>query len=157
MGVVDPNGGINILWPLFGMSNQMLAGIALTLATVVIAKSAKRKFLFVTAIPLAFVTFTTSWAVFEKVFSSNVKIGFLATADSWKEKIIGQELIGEKLDFANQVIFNQYLVSFLALSFLAILWVVIIDGFRTICKTKPPLKKELAERSEVGGFGAKNS
>ena len=134
MGVVDPRGGINILWPLFGMSNQMLAGIALTLATVIIAKSSKRKYLFVTALPLSFVCFTTSWAVIEKVFSENVKIGFLATANSWKEKITNQNLIGEKLDFANQVIFNQYLVSFLALSFLAILWIVVIDGVRKIVK-----------------------
>ena len=129
IGVLDPNGGINILWPLFGMSNQMLAGIALTLGMVIIAKKNKLHSL-ICAIPLAFVAASTSVAAIEKVFSDNVKIGFLSAANLWKEKIVAQNLSGEALIFAQKIIFNQYLVSLLALVFLAILWIVIIDGLR---------------------------
>lgn len=129
IGVIDPNGGINILWPLFGMSNQMLAGIALTLGMVIIAKKNKLHSL-ICAIPLAFIATTTSVAALEKVFSANVKIGFLAAANALEEKIIAQNLSGEALVFAQKIIFNQYLVSALALVFLAILWIVILDGMR---------------------------
>jgi carbon starvation protein len=130
MGVIDPNGGINMLWPLFGMSNQMLSGIALTLATVIIFKSKSRKFCAITLIPLLFILTTTSVAVIEKVFSSNQKIGFLATANSWQQKINDGILDYEKIAFAKKIIFNQYLVSSLALVFLAILWIVVIEAGR---------------------------
>jgi carbon starvation protein len=136
MGVIDPSGGINILWPLFGMSNQMLAGIALTLATVIIAKSKQRKFCFITAIPLVFVLITTSTAALEKVFSSDVKIGFLAAAKVWQQKIIDGNLSEENLAFAEKIIFNQHLVSAIALSFMAILWIVVIDGARKMMSRK---------------------
>jgi carbon starvation protein len=135
MGVIDPSGGINILWPLFGMSNQMLAGIALTLATVIILKSEQKKFFFITAIPLAFVTVTTSWAVLEKVFSPNVRIGFLALADAWQFKIDNAMMAGEEeLKLAKKIIFNQRLVALIALSFMAISWIVIVDAARTCLK-----------------------
>lgn len=137
MGVIDPNGGINILWPLFGMSNQMLAGIALTLATVIILKSERKKFFFITAIPLAFVLTTTSWSVLEKVFSSNVRIGFLAIAQASQAKIDGGLIIGEEnIAIAKKMIFNQKMVAGIALSFMTILWIVVIDAFSPIFKRK---------------------
>ena len=129
MGVIDPSGGINILWPLFGMSNQMLAGIALVLATVIILKSEQKKFFFVAAIPLVFVVTTTCWAVLEKVFSSDVRIGFFALANSWQFKLENDLIIGaENIAIAKKMIFNQRLVGCIALSFMAILWVVILDA-----------------------------
>lgn len=136
MGVIDPSGGINILWPLFGMSNQMLAGIALTLATVIIVKTPQRKFAFITAIPLLFILITTSTAVIEKVFSSDVRIGFLAMAEVWQQKISSGILDEEKTAFAKKVIFNQKLISGIALSFLAILWIVVIDAGRKLITRK---------------------
>jgi carbon starvation protein len=136
MGVIDPSGGINILWPLFGMSNQMLAGIALTLATVIIAKSEQKKFAFITAIPLIFILITTSSAVIEKVFSSDAKIGFLAAAEMWQQKISSGILDEEKIATAKKVIFNQKLISGIALSFMALLWIVVIDGSRKIISRK---------------------
>lgn len=132
IGVIDPNGGVNMLWPLFGMSNQMLAGIALTLATVIILKSERRKFFFITAIPLAFVLTTTSWAVIEKVFSSDAKIGFLALAEVWQAKINSGILDEEKIFVAQKMIFNQKLISSIALGFLAILWIVVIEAGRKV-------------------------
>ncbi len=137
MGVIDPSGGINILWPLFGMSNQMLAGIALTLATVLILKSEQRKFFFITAIPLVFLLVTISWAAIEKVFSDDARIGFLAMAKVWQLKIDGGLILGEEnISIAKKIIFNQKLIGFIALSFMAILWIVVIDAVRSFFKIK---------------------
>jgi carbon starvation protein len=105
MGVLDPSGGINILWPLFGMSNQMLAGIALCLATVVIYKKHK-KYCFVTLLPLLFITGNTSYAVWQKVFSRDLR--FINT------------------NAEATIVIGQYVISALALMFLAILYIVII-------------------------------
>ncbi len=132
IGVIDPSGGVNILWPLFGMSNQMLAGIALVLATVIIFKSNRRKYFFVTAIPLIFLLITVSWAVLEKVFSSDVKIGFFALANSLQFNLEHGLILGaENISTAKKTIFNQRLVGTIALSFAAILWIVVIDGIRS--------------------------
>ncbi|MBM3579820.1 MAG: carbon starvation protein A [Alphaproteobacteria bacterium] len=107
VGVVDPKGGVNLLWPLFGVSNQMLAGIALTLATVIIYKNKGWKSCLITALPLLFVLTVTSTAVIEKVFSSNTKLAF-----------------------------NNHLISGLALSFLAIFWIVVVEGVKKITAEK---------------------
>ncbi len=137
LGVIDPSGGINILWPLFGMSNQMLAGIALTLATVLILKSEQRKFFFITAIPLIFLLVTISWAAIEKVFSDDVKIGFFAMAKSWQSQIDGGLIFGEEnISIAKKIIFNQKLIGCIALSFMVILWIVVIDAVRVFLKIK---------------------
>ncbi len=137
MGVIDPSGGINILWPLFGMSNQMLAGIALTLATVLILKSEQRKFFFITAIPLIFLLITISWAAIEKVFSDDARIGFLAMAKAWQLKIDGGLILGEEnISIAKKIIFNQKLIGCIALSFMAILWIVVIDAVRNFLQNK---------------------
>lgn len=137
MGVLDPSGGVNILWPLFGMSNQMLAGIALVLATVLIFKSDRKKYFFVTAIPLAFILITVSWAVFEKVFSADVKIGFFTLANSVQMQLENGLILGvENIEIAKKTIFNQRLVGIIALSFAAILWIVVIEGIRSCFSLK---------------------
>ena len=129
LGVIDPNGGVNILWPLFGMSNQMLAGIALTLATVIIAKSKQRKYCFVTALPLIFIVTTTTTAVLTKVFSPDARVGFFAMAHKLEAELLRPEA---NITLLQNMIFNQKLVAYIALFFAAILWVVIIDGVRRI-------------------------
>lgn len=135
LGVIDPNGGVNMLWPLFGMSNQMLAGIALTLATVIIIKSKKRKYFFITAIPLAFILTTVTTAVIEKVFSPNPKIGFFAAASNIKARIAADALhCQENIAVLNQTIFNQYLVAYIAIIFGIILWVVVFDALFSMIK-----------------------
>lgn len=133
VGVVDPNGGINILWPLFGMSNQMLAGIALSLATVIIFKNRQAKYALITAIPLVVVASYTTFAALLKVFSADEKIGLLASAHSWQEKIASGAIEGaEKITHGKQIIFNQQLVCCLTIFFLAVLWIVILDSLRKI-------------------------
>src|SRR6202008_501263 len=76
IGTIDPLGGINSLWPLFGISNQMLAAIALCVATTIIVKGGKARYFWITAAPLAWLVTMTSWAALEKLFSPELRVGF---------------------------------------------------------------------------------
>ena len=130
IGVVDPNGGINILWPLFGIANQLLAGIALTVATGILVKQGKARYAWVTAIPLAWLAIITTTATWQKVTSDDVRIGFLAAADQLANKLASGTLSPEQAAVAPQLIFNQRLDAVLALVLCAILWIVIADMLR---------------------------
>ena len=127
IGVIDPNGGVNILWPLFGISNQMLAAIALCVATGILVKSGKAKYAWVTALPLTWLVIVTSTAAWQKIFSDDIRVGFFAAANDMATKLAAGVLAPEKAAVAPQLIFNQQLDAYLTLFFVAVLWVVIID------------------------------
>jgi carbon starvation protein len=130
IGVLDPNGGINILWPLFGIANQLLAGIALCVATGILVKQGKLRYAWVTSAPLAWLTIVTTTATWEKIVSSDVRIGFLAAADQLAQKFAAGSLSAEQAAVAPQLIFNQRLDAGLALLLTILLWVVIADTIR---------------------------
>jgi len=130
IGVVDPNGGINILWPLFGIANQLLAGIALSVATGILIKQGRLRYAWVTAAPLAWLTIITTAATWEKVVSTNPRIGFLAAADQLAGKLASGVLSAEQAAVAPQLIFNQRLDAALAILLTLILWIVIADMLR---------------------------
>ncbi|WP_129648189.1 carbon starvation CstA family protein [Peristeroidobacter agariperforans] len=130
IGVIDPNGGINILWPLFGISNQLLAGIALCICTGILVKQGKLRFAWVTGVPLAWLTLVTTVATWEKVVSDDVRIGFLAAADQIASKLAAGTLTPEQAAVAPQLIFNQRLDAVLAIVLTLILWIVIADTAR---------------------------
>ncbi|MCL6246557.1 carbon starvation protein A [Acinetobacter sp. ANC 4945] len=92
-GVVDPLGGINSLWPLFGIGNQILAAMALILGTVILFKMKKQKYVWVTIIPTVFLFITSMTAGWQKIFHENPKIGFLAQADRFNAAIAKNELL----------------------------------------------------------------
>ncbi|MBI5918818.1 MAG: carbon starvation protein A [Nitrosomonadales bacterium] len=130
IGVIDPNGGVNILWPLFGISNQILAAIALCVATGILVKSGKLKQAWITALPLLWLIVITSTAVWEKLSSNDVRIGFLAAARSLSDKLAAGTLPPEKAAIAPTLIFNQQLDAALALFFVCLLWLIVADMLR---------------------------
>jgi len=130
IGVIDPNGGVNILWPLFGIANQMLAAIALCVATGILVKSGKLKYAWVTGLPLLWLVIVTTTAAYQKVFSTDIRVGFLAAADDMAAKLYSGALPPEKAAVAPQLIFNQHLDAYLTLFFVVVLWVVIVDMLR---------------------------
>lgn len=130
IGVIDPNGGVNILWPLFGISNQLLAAIALTVATSILLKSGRMKYLWVTALPLCWLLILTTTAVYEKISSTDPRIGFFAAASDLQHKLDAGLLAPEKAAVAPQLIFNQQLDAWLAMLFVALLYLVVGDMLR---------------------------
>ena len=130
VGVIDPNGGINILWPLFGIANQMLAAIALTVACGILVKSGKLRYVWVTALPLAWIAVVTTTAAFQKIFSADAKLGFFAAANALKDQMAAGTLAPERLKAAPTLIFNQQLDGWLTIVFLLIMWIVIIEMLR---------------------------
>jgi carbon starvation protein len=127
IGVIDPNGGVNILWPLFGIANQMLAAIALCVATSIIIKGGKPKHAWVTALPLTWLIIITTSAAYEKIFSDDIRVGFFAAANHMSRQLLDGTLSAEKAAVAPQLIFNQHLDAYLTLFFVVVLWIVVID------------------------------
>jgi carbon starvation protein len=120
-GVIDPLGGINSLWPLFGIANQLLAAVALCVATTVLAKMGKLRYAWVTLVPLAWLAAATLTAGWQKVLSSDPKLGFLSHA---------QSLVSTPGPNTARMIFNDRLDAGLALFFMAIVVVVILASAR---------------------------
>ena len=130
IGVIDPNGGVNILWPLFGIANQMLAAIALCVATGILIKSGKLKFAWVTGFPLAWLVIITTTAAWEKITSPDIRIGFFSAANDLAEKLATGSLPAAKASIAPQLIFNLHLDAWLTLFFVGLLWLIIFDMLR---------------------------
>lgn len=154
IGVIDPNGGVNILWPLFGISNQMLAAIALSVGTGILIKSGKLKLAWVTGVPLAWLAIVTTTAAYEKIFSDDVRVGFLAAANDMAAKLAAGTLPPEKAAVAPHLIFNQQLDAWLTVFFIVVLWVVIGDMLRVAYRhlrglPVPPLAEAAHEPSRL--------
>ena len=132
IGVIDPNGGVNILWPMFGIANQMLAAIALSVATAIIVKQGKLRYAWVTGVPLAWLAVVTSTAAWQKIFAIEPRIGFLAGANDLAAKLAAGLLPAKQAAVAPQLIFNQKLDAVLTVFFAAVLWLIIADALR-IC------------------------
>ena len=130
VGVIDPNGGINILWPLFGIANQLLAAIALSVATGILVKSGKARFWWVTGLPLAWLAVVCTVAAWQKVMSPDPKLGFFAGASDLAAKLAAGTLSPDRAHVAPQLIFNQQLDAWLTILFTLILWFVIADMLR---------------------------
>jgi carbon starvation protein len=146
-GVVDPLGGINTLWPLFGISNQMLAGIALILATCVLFKMKQDRYAWVTVVPTVWLLICTLTAGWQKIFHADIKIGFIAHARRYSEALDKGTLLAPANSVAQmqQIIFNDYVDAALSALFLLVVTSVLVFGIRTINaarNTSKPSAKE---------------
>ena len=135
-GVVDPLGGINSLWPLFGVGNQLLAAMALVLATVVLVKMKKQQYIWVTVIPTVFLTVTCLYAGWQKIFHESPGIGFLAQANKYKAAIDKGELIApaKSLDAMQGIVTANQINAVLCAFFMIVLLVMIAAAIQAIMR-----------------------
>lgn len=131
-GVVDPLGGINTLWPLFGVANQMLAAVALILCTVVLFKMKRERYAWVTILPTCWLLACTLTAGWQKIFDASPKVGFLANAARFSAAAARGEVLAPAKSIAQmqQVIFNQYLDAGLCALFMVVVISVLVFGIR---------------------------
>jgi carbon starvation protein len=108
-GVVDPLGGINSLWPLFGISNQLLAAVALVVATTILLKMGRTRWIWVTLLPMTWLVIITMTASYQKIFDANPRIGFLAYANALASQLAAGKIPAARLVDTQRLIFNQRL------------------------------------------------
>ncbi|MEP6880816.1 MAG: carbon starvation CstA 5TM domain-containing protein, partial [Dokdonella sp.] len=132
-GVIDPLGGINTLWPLFGIANQMLAAIALTVCCVILIRMKRDRYLWVPLLPTVWLVICTLTAGWQKVFDDNIRIGFLSHAAKYSDALAQGQIIApaKSLDEMHRIITNDYVNSGLSMLFMAIVVIVIVFGIRT--------------------------
>ena len=129
-GVVDPLGGINSLWPLFGISNQLLATIALCLGTTIIIKMGKARFAWVTLVPLGWLAAVTMTASVEKIWHLNPRVGFLAHARLLGEQLAAGTAAPDKLVETQRLIFNDRLDAAVTFIFAVLVVVILVESGR---------------------------
>ncbi|WFN57016.1 carbon starvation protein A [Dickeya lacustris] len=132
-GVVDPLGGVKSLWPLFGISNQMLAAVALVLGTVVLIKMKRTRYIWVTMLPAIWLLICTTWALVLKLFSNNPQMeGFLYLARVYKQRIAeGTNLSEQQIANMHHIVVNNYTNAVLSVLFLVVVYSIIFYGIRT--------------------------
>jgi len=136
VGVTDPLGGVNQLFPLFGIANQLLAGIALTLVTVLLIKHGKAKYAWVTGIPLAWdliITMTASW---QKVFSADPRVGYFAQRQRYADAQAAGELLApaQSAEQMDRIIYNSTLNGVLQAVFAVLVLVVVVNAVVVIAR-----------------------
>jgi carbon starvation protein len=152
-GVIDPMGGIYTFWPLFGISNQMLAGIALIACTVILFKMKRERYAWVTLIPTAWLLVCTLTAGLEKLFSTDAKIGFLAHATKYQDAAAAGKILApaKSMDQMRQIIFNDYVDSMLTAIFVMVVVAIAVFGAIYIRRA---LGCPYVTTVEVGGMAA---
>ena len=145
-GVIDPLGGINSLWPLFGISNQLLAAVALVVATTILLKMGRLKWIWVTLLPMIWLVVITMTASFQKIFSSNPRIGFLSFANALSAQLAAGKIPTAKIVETQRVIFNQRLdavvTAVLAGMILFLLGEALIQWHAILARGKEPVLHE---------------
>jgi carbon starvation protein len=155
-GVTDPLGGINSLWPLFGIANQLLASVALCVGTTVIIKMGKARYAWLTLMPLAWLVAVTMTAGYQKIFSPEPRLGFLSHARLFSDALAeGRVPAGAaSADAARQIIFNDRLdaavAAFFMLAVIVVLaasareWWSVLSGRKKAISTEIPYEPALA-------------
>ena len=145
-GVVDPLGGINTLWPLFGIANQMLAGMALMLCAVVLFKMKRQRYAWVALVPTAWLLICTLTAGWQKAFSPDAKVGFLAIANKFQAMIDSGNIPSQYTESQlAQLVFNNRLDAGLTIFFMVVVVVLALFSIKTALaalKDPKPTAKE---------------
>ncbi|MEO5348428.1 MAG: carbon starvation protein A [Magnetococcus sp. YQC-3] len=154
-GVNDPLGGINTLWPLFGTANQMLAAVALILATVVLFKMKKEQYAWVTMLPMVWLLVTTFSAAGQKIFSDSARIGFLAHAAKFRTAMEAGTLLppAKTMEQMEQIIFNDQVDAAMALFFMGVVSIIFVFGVRACLRalsSRQPTSRESPAILEQG-------
>ena len=145
-GVIDPLGGINSLWPLFGISNQLLAAVALVLATTILLKMGRKRWIWITLAPMAWIVTITMTASFQKIFDLNPRIGFLANANLLAAQILAGKIPAARLGDTRRLIFNQKLdaavTAVLALMVFALIVEALVQWYSILSSRRDPILHE---------------
>jgi carbon starvation protein len=154
-GVIDPLGGINSLWPLFGISNQLLAAVALVVATTILMKMGRLRWIWVTMIPMAALIIITMTASYQKIFSPNPRIGFLSGANELAAEISSGTVAAARVAETHRLMFNLRLdaavTSILALMILLLIiealvqWYGILGRREAVLHESPYVRTRWAE------------
>ncbi len=152
-GVIDPMGGINTLWPLFGIANQMLAGMALILCTVILFKMKRERYAWVTILPTMWLLICTLTAGLEKILSADPKIGFLAHAHKFEDALAAGKIVApaKSLEQMQKVIGNDYVDATLAGLFIAVVVAIAVLGLISLAKA---LRNKAVTSVEIEGAEA---
>jgi len=129
-GVIDPLGGINILWPLFGISNQLLAAIALVVATTIIIRTGRVRYVWTTLTPLAWLLAVTMTAGYQKIFAADPAIGFLAQAGGLADRLAAGTVPVPKLGEVRVQIFNLRLDAVVTALFMGLVALIVFEAAR---------------------------
>jgi carbon starvation protein len=145
-GVIDPLGGINSLWPLFGISNQLLAAVALVVATTILLKMGHLKWIWVTVLPMAWLVIITMTASYQKIFDPSARLGFLAAANAMAARISAGKIPAGKIVETQRLIFNQRLdaavTAVLALMILVLLVEALVQWYLILSRRSEPVLHE---------------
>jgi len=146
-GVIDPLGGINSLWPLFGLANQLLSVVALCLGTTLLIKMRKSKYLFVTLVPLCFMCAVTFSAGYLKVFSPDPRLGFLSGAQSLLSQAAAVTDPVKAANLARQATIWRF-DAFVAVSFLVLVLLIVVGSARQWLQLLRGTKRVVLHESE---------
>jgi carbon starvation protein len=154
-GTIDPLGGVNTIWPLFGISNQMLAGIALLLATTILIKLKRERYVWVTLAPTAWLLVCTLTAGWMKAFSPDPRIGFFALANRYSEAASSGTILAPAKSIVEmqQVALNNYICGTLTVMFVALVVVMVYFTIRMSLQAWSNTKPTAAETPYVSRGG----
>jgi carbon starvation protein len=129
-GVLDPLGGINSLWPLFGIANQLLAAVALCVATTILVKAWRLRYAWITLLPLSWLVTVTYTAAWQKIFSGQPRVGFLAQARALEEALASGAIPAAKAAETQHLIFNNRLDAVVCGIFIVLVTTILVDSIR---------------------------